>query len=412
MFEAKFQTFDDARQRGGERAARQGVAHRAGAARAHRLRRAARRPPPERISAGLGGAARLADRLHRLGRRGDRADGPRRAVRRRPLHACRRASRSTPRCSRSCTWSRRRPTSWIERTLAEGRRARLRPVAAHRRGRREARQAPAPMPARRSSPVEPNPIDEFWKDRPAPPLGAVTLHDIRFAGEAAETKLATIRPEIAKLKADALVVSDPHAVAWTFNIRGSDVSHTPLPLAFAIIPREGRPSLFIDGRKLGNDVRAPARRARRRARARRFRRRTRRARQGRQDRAPRPGDRRRRAGADRHRRRRQGRRKGPDPIALMKAVKNPVEIDGAREAHRRDGAAMTRFLAWFDREAPNGQAHRDRRGRGAGTLPPRDRPAQGRVVPDHRRRGTGRRDRALSRHPQDRPRRSRRANCS
>src|SRR5690606_38418426 len=45
---------------------------------------------------------------------------------------------------------------------------------------------------------------------------------------------------------------------------------------------------------------------------------------------------------------------GPDPIALMKAVKNPVEIEGAREAHRRDGAAMARFLAWFDREAPGG----------------------------------------------------------
>ena len=76
-----------------------------------RLRGAARRLPPERISAGVGGAARLAHRLHRLGRRRDRADGARGAVRRRPLHACRRASRSTRRCSRSCIWSRRRPTS-------------------------------------------------------------------------------------------------------------------------------------------------------------------------------------------------------------------------------------------------------------------------------------------------------------
>ena len=47
--------------------------------------------------------------------------------------------------------------------------------------------------------------------------------------------------------------------------------------------------------------------------------------------------------------------RGADPIALMKAVKNPVEIEGAREAHLRDGAAVTRFLAWFDREAPNGK---------------------------------------------------------
>ena len=67
----------------------------------------------------------------------------------------------------------------------------------------------------------------------------VTLHDLRFAGEDADAKLARIRAEIAKLRADALVVSDPHAVAWTFNIRGADVAHTPLPLAFAIVPQRG-----------------------------------------------------------------------------------------------------------------------------------------------------------------------------
>ncbi len=57
------------------------------------------------------------------------------------------------------------------------------------------------------------------------------------------------------MRADALVISDPHAVAWTFNIRGSDVAHTPLPIAFAIVPKDGRPSLYIDGAKLSNAVR-------------------------------------------------------------------------------------------------------------------------------------------------------------
>jgi len=47
--------------------------------------------------------------------------------------------------------------------------------------------------------------------------------------------------------------------------------------------------------------------------------------------------------------------RGADPTAAMKAVKNEAEIHGAREAHRRDGAAMVRFLAWFDREAPSGR---------------------------------------------------------
>ena len=42
--------------------------------------------------------------------------------------------------------------------------------------------------------------------------------------------------------ADAQAVTDPHAVAWPFNIRGADVAHTPLPLAYAVIPHEGRPA--------------------------------------------------------------------------------------------------------------------------------------------------------------------------
>ena len=201
--------------------------------------------------------------------------------------------------------------------------------------------------------VEPDLIDAIWRDRPAPPLGAVTLHDLRFAGEGAEEKLARIRAELAKLRADALVVSDPHAVAWAFNIRGADVAHTPLPLAFAVVPQTGRPALFVDGRKLSNDVRdrlegladvreppnfvqalAALGQARKTVRL---------------DQA---------TAADAVARlviTHGGKAaRGACPIALMKAVKNQVEISGARVAHVRDGAAVTRFLAWFDREAARG----------------------------------------------------------
>jgi Xaa-Pro aminopeptidase len=201
--------------------------------------------------------------------------------------------------------------------------------------------------------VEPDLIDAIWRDRPAPPLGAVTLHDLRFAGEPAEEKLARIRAELAKLRADGLVVSDPHAVAWAFNIRGADVAHTPLPLAFAVIPQAGRPALFVDGRKLSNDVRDRL--------------------EGLADMRE-PADFVQAVAALG-----QGRKtvrldqataadalarlvithggkvaRGACPIALMKAVKNQVEISGARAAHIRDGAAVTRFLAWFDREAARG----------------------------------------------------------
>jgi Xaa-Pro aminopeptidase len=202
--------------------------------------------------------------------------------------------------------------------------------------------------------VEPDLFDAIWTDRPGPPLGPVRLHDVAFAGEEAITKLSRIRPEIGKLKADALVVSDPHCVAWTFNIRGSDVPHTPLPLAFAIIPREGRPALYVDGRKLANDVRhglealadvrepsgfaadlAALGAAKKLVRI---------------DQA---------TAADALARLITGAggklSRGPDPIVQMKAVKNAVEIEGARAAHRRDGAAVVRFLAWFEGAAAAGR---------------------------------------------------------
>jgi Xaa-Pro aminopeptidase len=202
-------------------------------------------------------------------------------------------------------------------------------------------------------PVEPNPIDALWTDRPPPPLGPVSQHDFRFAGEYASAKLNRIRTEIAALRADALVISDPHAVAWTFNIRGADVPHTPLPLSFAIVPQDGRPTLYIEGAKLSNavrhrleevtEVREPAAFIRDLAALGEARRTVR------LDQA---------TGADALARFVSGAggkvTKGADPIAMMKAVKNPVEIEGAREAHLRDGAAVSRFLAWFDREAPRG----------------------------------------------------------
>src|SRR5690242_15621909 len=103
--------------------------------------------------------------------------------------------------------------------------------------------------------VETNPVDAIWSERPPAPLGPVTIHDRQFSGEAEADKLRRIQSEIGKLGAEALVLSDSHAVAWTFNIRGADVAHTPLPLSYALVPRDGRPTVFIDHRKLSNSSR-------------------------------------------------------------------------------------------------------------------------------------------------------------
>ena len=103
--------------------------------------------------------------------------------------------------------------------------------------------------------VDSNPVDSVWTERPPPPLAPVTVHGTPFSGEAESEKLGRIRAEMTKLGVDALVLSDSHAVAWTFNIRGADVSHTPLPLSYALVPKEGRPTIFIDHRKLSNSSR-------------------------------------------------------------------------------------------------------------------------------------------------------------
>jgi Xaa-Pro aminopeptidase len=205
------------------------------------------------------------------------------------------------------------------------------------------------------TPTEPNPVDAIWTDRPAAPSGPVVLHDLRYAGEYASSKIARIRAEMsAGGRADALVISDPHNVAWTFNIRGSDVAHTPLPLAFAILPTEDRPTLFVDSAKLSNAVRhkleeiadiLPPAEFVRQLTALGISKKTVRLDQA--------------TAADALARLVTGEGgkaiRGADPITAMKAVKNPVEIEGSKAAHRRDGAAMARFLAWFDREAPRGR---------------------------------------------------------
>jgi Xaa-Pro aminopeptidase len=197
-----------------------------------------------------------------------------------------------------------------------------------------------------------NPVDALWTDRPAPPTAKIVLHDLEFAGEKSADKLKRIRTELARSRLDALLVSDPQNIAWTFNIRGADVAHTPLPLGYSLIPREGRPGVYFDGRKLDNavraaledlaDVREPEVLEKDLA-----------ALHGKTVRLDRASA----AQALSRLISENGGKvsRGDDPITLMKAVKNRAEIEGSRAAHRRDGAAMARFLAWFDKEAPTGK---------------------------------------------------------
>ncbi len=243
------------------------------------------------------------------------------------------------------------PEQWLEQNLKSGAKLGYDPWLHTSESADRLRKACATVGAELVA-VDNNPIDALWSDRPAPPAGPVSLRDIKLAGESAADKFKRIQAELKKLRADVLVVSDPQNVAWAFNIRGSDIAHTPLALAFAVIPREGRPTLYVEAAKLDNKmrpaleeiaaVRAPAELARDLAQLK--------DKTVRLDQA---------SAADALTCLVAGSGgkpvRGADPIALMKAVKNHAEIAGSRAAHKRDGVAMARFLAWLEREAPAGK---------------------------------------------------------
>lgn len=198
-----------------------------------------------------------------------------------------------------------------------------------------------------------NLIDSIWDDRPSPPIGEVAIQSNRYAGRTVGEKLADLADVLVSHKADAAVLTLADSVAWAFNIRGSDVAHNPVPLGYAIVSAAGRPTLYLDARKLSNSVRAeladfadiaePHRLA---ADVQAL------AGSGKAialDPASAPvslADAIDEAGGRIVRR--------SDPTALVKSRKNPAELTGARRAHHRDGVAMVRFLAWLDREAPSG----------------------------------------------------------
>ena len=247
----------------------------------------------------------------------------------------------------------RPPPAWIEANLREGQKLGYSPWLHTVDGAERLAKACAAAGAS-LVPIADNPIDAIWTDRPAPPLGAVVLHELKYAGEDAQQKLARTRAELQKVKADALAVSDPQNACWLFNIRGSDVLHTPVVLASALVRKDGRPALYVEARKLGDSVRERL--------------------QGLADLlAPAEFERDLAAlGAEKHTvlldpascpeaiarlvTEAGGKiLRGSDPIAPLKAVKNAVEIVGSRAAHERDGAALVRFLAWFDAAAPSGR---------------------------------------------------------
>ena len=200
----------------------------------------------------------------------------------------------------------------------------------------------------------PNLIDAIWADRPAPPAAPVEFLGHNRAGKKAEDKLTELRATLADEKADAVVLTVPESINWLFNMRGRDVPNVPVVLCFALVPREGIPTIFLNTNKLTPEINEGLKGIARVADVsgmisalRQF-------------------------GIDQKRvmidpatvpeaiasairsvsetaliERR-------DPVLLPKAKKNDAELSGMREAHRLDGVALAKFLSWFDEASPKG----------------------------------------------------------
>ncbi len=193
-------------------------------------------------------------------------------------------------------------------------------------------------------PTARNPVDAIWTDRPAPPAAPAVPHALEFAGRSAEEKRGEIAAVLREAGEDAVVLGDPASVAWLFNLRGGDLDFTPFALGFALLDADERATLFMAPDKvsaelrawLGNAVRVEPPEALGTALA---------GLSGRKVRLDPAGTASwfaqtlRAAGAVVS--------PAPDPCLLPKARKNQVEQDGARDAHRRDGVAVCRFLHWL-----------------------------------------------------------------
>lgn len=200
-------------------------------------------------------------------------------------------------------------------------------------------------------PVESNPIDAVWTDRPAPSPAKLTVHGDAHAGQSSAAKRAAIADWLGAQRADAVVLTALDSIAWALNVRGGDVAHTPVALSYAIVGSDGTTDLFVAPEKvddavrqhLGNAVRIHDRDAFALALQ---------------------GYAGKRVAADPERAVAavfDGLTAGGakvlalrDPVVLAKALKNPAEIAGHRAASIRDGAALSRFLRWIEAEAPKG----------------------------------------------------------
>ncbi len=200
-------------------------------------------------------------------------------------------------------------------------------------------------------PVERNPVDAAWHDRPATPAAPITAHPLALAGASAADKLAALRASLRASAAHAHAIGGLDAIAWLTNLRGGDVPFNPVFIAWMIVTHDAA-TLFTDRERMSRDVAASL--------------------EGVAEIAPYaafPAALRALGAA--------GRpvwiddeatsawvantlvaagsaiaERGRSPVSIAKARKNDAEIAAMRAAHLRDGVAMARFLRWLESDRP------------------------------------------------------------
>lgn len=198
-----------------------------------------------------------------------------------------------------------------------------------------------------------DPFDSIWSERPPLPHAPVFIQNIRQAGEACSEKIARIRKAVTRNGASAIVLSALDEIAWTLNLRGSDVHCNPVFISYLLIAPE-HTLLYIKEEKITDEVRSYLQEHQVEVRpytafaeeVKTFFRTSNDVLQI----SPLANEAL-YALATRH-----GQvQVAPSPVTLMKAVKNPTEQQGFRRAMERDGVAMVKFLRWLEKAVPTGR---------------------------------------------------------
>ncbi len=248
-----------------------------------------------------------------------------------------------------------RPAAWLAERLEAGHVAGVNPWLLTHEAARRYRDALEKAGAGLRF-VLPDPVEEIWQDRPAPPDAEVFAHPLRYAGRSVAEKLEEVRATLAEKQVDAALITATDSASWLFNIRSRAIVHNPVVLGMALVPTDAqvRVRLFVRGGGFAPDARAQVEEladilpfealeevlASRELAGRRVLVDARSA-------AARLFALLEQAGAEVV--------EGEDPCLWPKACKNKVEQAGMRAAHVRDGVAVSRFLAWLEEAAACGE---------------------------------------------------------